>query len=40
MNDIKVFSRGTLDWGENSRDENIMLYFNTPLKRCKSIKTT
>lgn len=40
MNDIKVFSRGTLDYGENHRDENIMLYFNTPLKRCKSIKTT
>jgi len=40
MNNIKVFSRGTLDCGENHRDENIMLYFNTPLKRCKSIKTT
>lgn len=40
MNNIKVFSRGTLDWGENPRDESIMLYFNTPLKRCKSIKTT
>lgn len=40
MNNIEVFSRGTLNWGENPRDENIMLYFNTPLKRCKSIKTT
>ena len=40
MNNIEVFSRGTLDWEENLRDENIMLYFNTPLKRCKSIKTT
>ncbi|CDA75212.1 uncharacterized protein BN697_01853 [Bacteroides sp. CAG:530] len=40
MNNIEVFSRGTLDCGENHRDENIMLYFNTPLKRCKSIKTT
>jgi len=40
MNNIKVFFRDTLDWDESPRDKNIMLYFNTPLKRCKSIKTT